>query len=131
MSSLVELAKDILRQAESLEKQLQDIDAPQPSLEESSPWRYPSSVEHPGIWITRESIATMSKSLLQLSLGPADMIRYMVGKDVQLRHLLVVNAFVKVLSDVICHYSKSWTTLTFPILYPRVGQSRLRSLLER
>jgi 6-hydroxytryprostatin B O-methyltransferase len=80
MSPLVELAKDILQQAERLEKQLQDIDAPQPSLEEDGPWRYPSSVEHPEVWVIRESIATMSKRLLQLSLGPADMIRYMVGK---------------------------------------------------
>jgi hypothetical protein len=81
MSSLVELAKSILQQAEVLEKQLQDIEAPEPSLEEGGPWHFPSSVDHPEIWITRESIATMSKSLLQLSLGPADMIRYMVGKD--------------------------------------------------
>jgi hypothetical protein len=94
MSSLVELAKDILQQAEILEKQLQDIDAPQPSLEEGGPWRYPSSVEHPEIWITRESIATMSKSLLQLSLGPADMIRYMAGKNFCRSQLIeVINSF--------------------------------------
>jgi hypothetical protein len=80
MSTLVKLAEDILQQAQRLTKQLQEIGAPQPSLEEGGPWHYPSTVEHPEIWVARESIATMSKTLLQLSLGPTDMMRYMVGE---------------------------------------------------
>jgi hypothetical protein len=90
MSSLTILAKDILQQAEILQKQLQDINAPQPSLEEGGAWHYPSSVEHPQIWNTRESIATMSRNLLQLALGPADMIRYMVGENFHPSHLIKI-----------------------------------------
>jgi hypothetical protein len=84
MPLLVELAEDILRQAQILQKQLENVDAPQPSLEASGSWHYPSSVEHPEIWIVRESIATMSISILQLSLGPADMIRHIAGKNFRL-----------------------------------------------
>lgn len=81
MSSIVELAKEILRQAEILESQLQEINAPQPSLEQSGPSRYPSSIDHPEIWVTRESIATMSRNIFQLSLGPVGMLMHMTGKN--------------------------------------------------
>lgn len=81
MASLVDLAKQILEQAKSLQDQLGSIRAPQPSLENGTPWHYPNAVEHPDIFTTRQSIATMSKALFQLSLGPADMMRYITGPE--------------------------------------------------
>lgn len=114
MSSLVELAKDILRQAEALEGQMKSINEPLPTLEAGSPWCYPDSVKYPEIWTVRQSLANMSKHMLHLSLGPADTIRYMVGKFIGVcLYRLVIDFHVKARKHVIFHCSRSWTVLTY------------------
>lgn len=81
MPLLVDLARQILRHAEDLEKQLEDANVPQPTFDVGSSPLYPKPTEYPDMYHTRTSLVDASKSLFELALGPVDMIRTIVGPE--------------------------------------------------
>jgi 6-hydroxytryprostatin B O-methyltransferase len=79
MGLIVELAKEVLKNAEQLEQQLEQAGAPQPSFEAGSPATYPPESQHPAIFETRYAIVNASQAIHDLALGPSDVLQYITG----------------------------------------------------
>lgn len=73
--SLVDLAKEILRNAETLEAELDKAGLPQPSTAVNGPLQYPKASEHSAVYNAREGLVLASEAMLNLSRGPAETMR--------------------------------------------------------
>jgi 6-hydroxytryprostatin B O-methyltransferase len=100
MGLLVELAKDVLKNAEQLERQLDKAGAPRPSFEVGIPATYPPESKHPEIFETRHAIANASKAIHDLSLGPSDVLQYITGAAMLHTHALRVIEYYNITSYV-------------------------------
>jgi 6-hydroxytryprostatin B O-methyltransferase len=81
MGLLVDLARDILKNAELLEQQLEQASQPQPSFEAGTPASYPPESKHPEVFETRHAIINASKAVHDLALGPSDVLQYITGAE--------------------------------------------------
>lgn len=79
--SLVDLAKEILRNAETLQAELDKAGLPQPSTAVDAPLQYPKASEHPAIYNSREGLVMASQAMLELSRGPAETMRAKMGPE--------------------------------------------------
>lgn len=76
--SLVQLAKSILEDAQTIENFLTANDLPQPAFDLAGPKEFPVGVENTEIHATRHRLIDSTKELRDLIIGPKDSIKWMI-----------------------------------------------------
>ena len=79
--SLVDLAKDILRQATTLQAELDKQSLPQPSFAPDGRRNYHDILFHPSAMAARAKLIDAAKAMHTLALGPADALRGIINTE--------------------------------------------------